>query len=417
MKLKAGALFYALVVSLLISIMVGFIIFISYLGNVESILSYDKERVIINAQSGIRLLLASPNDFPTDEPTEVDLYDEGKDLVTLERRNWGAYEMITATAKTKGLTHSKTALTGSFMGNKELVSLYLSDMDRPLSLCGRTEIKGLCQLPKSGVKRAYIEGQSFVGSTLIDGVMEESNRELPAVNSEVIDRNSSYLSFQSGNTDSLVSSEILIDQDSIFNSFINKTMLIQSKEPLFLIKGVISGNIKIVSSSSVFIGADVKLDELIVYAPQVTVERNFKGSVQIFASDSIHIGKEVELQYPSCLGLLGKESQPSFVVIDENVKIKGLVFSFKKVPDNLPLHISIAKGVEIFGEVFSYGSLDLKGDVYGTVATSKFLLQTPSSVYENHLLNATIDPTQLPIDFVGSGWYANKTHRVLKWIE
>ena len=67
--------------------------------------------------------------------------------------------------------------------------MYLADQNKPLSLTGRTQITGNCYLPKAGVKRAYIEGKSFVGNKLINGTKYNSNKTLPPINKELINEN------------------------------------------------------------------------------------------------------------------------------------------------------------------------------------------------------------------------------------
>ena len=60
----------------------------------------------------------------------------------------------------------------------------------------------------------------------------------------------------------------------------------------------------------------------------------------------------------------------------------------------------------------------MKGQVHGSLYTDKFLLSTPSSVYENHLLNATIDASALPASFVGVGLLnTNSEKKVVAWLE
>ena len=61
--------------------------------------------------------------------------------------------------------------------------------------------------------------------------------------------------------------------------------------------------------------------------------------------------------------------------------------------------------------------IELKGDVWGSVYCDKFILSTSSSVYENHLLDATIDFSRLSKHYVGINVLddaANK--KVIKWL-
>jgi len=60
--------------------------------------------------------------------------------------------------------------------------------------------------------------------------------------------------------------------------------------------------------------------------------------------------------------------------------------------------------------VYSNGFLELKGEVFGSVVCQSFILRTASSVYENHLLNTTIDITKLPKNYVGVNWLKKENH-------
>ena len=61
--------------------------------------------------------------------------------------------------------------------------------------------------------------------------------------------------------------------------------------------------------------------------------------------------------------------------------------------------------------------MDFKGKVYGALSCDHFLLTTPSSVYENHLLNAEIDPSLLSADFVGGDTHTENSKRdIVKWL-
>ncbi len=63
--------------------------------------------------------------------------------------------------------------------------------------------------------------------------------------------------------------------------------------------------------------------------------------------------------------------------------------------------LRLEKETELYSQIYSNGYVELKGSVFGSVVCAKFSLRSNSSLYDNHLLNATIDISKLPKDFVG----------------
>ena len=65
-------------------------------------------------------------------------------------------------------------------------------------------------------------------------------------------------------------------------------------------------------------------------------------------------------------------------------------------------NIQLSDGSSVEGLVYSKGYIDFKGNITGSLYCNGFILRTPSAVYENHLLNASINSTELPEFYVGN---------------
>lgn len=418
--LKAGSLFYAIVIALIIAVVSGMFILFSYYNRIQNIWIEQNQKLILNANSGLKLLLSSNEYLDLNSQKEIDLYGENTDSVRLERRHWGAFEIAVANAHFKNNSSLKAAIIGNNISTDKTTALFLADLDKPLSLCGNTQLSGTCYLPKAGVKRAYIEGQSFSGEKLVNGEIKESGNTLPEINQSLIESNRKYFQGVFETSDSLYDATITPIPDTVINSFKEQTKIIKSDQPIALINNYIRGNVRIISKTSVFIGASAKLEDIIVYAPQVIVEDGFTGNLQIFSSDSVAIGKECKLAYPSAINIIrtGSSKDNITIKIGEDTEILGVIFGYQESNTfRKNLLVSIDKGVKITGQVYVTGSVDLKGQIYGSLYCQKFVLVTPSSVYENHLLNAVIDITKLPASFVGVN-LVNKAIRkgVVKWL-
>jgi len=401
--LKASSLFYAIVISLIIALISSSLILFAYFNKQQFQRYLQYEKVIRNVDSGMNLLLGDDEAVPLNTELEVDLFQAGSDMVFLKRRSWGAFEVAVSKATFKGYTHKRVAQIGSNLFQDKEVALYLADQNKALSLCGNTEIKGTAYLPRAGVKRAYIEGQSFVGNQLIEGEVRESDKTVPDINMGMIDVNAAYLEGSYNAEDSVVNFAKAQDMDRLHRSFSQPTVLFFSEGPIDLGGQSYHGNIVFVSSASVYLSRNSDLKDVLIYAPEVIVEDGFSGTVQAFAGQVMNVGKNCRFEYPSVLGLINTYPEEGVALhLGEGSELSGVLFAYQKQSSRkLQLQLTIEKDALIRGQVYSSATVELKGAIHGSLACQRFMLRTPSSVYENHLLNAVIDPSLLSAHFVG----------------
>ena len=415
---KAASLVYAMVISVILAMLSSSLILLSYFTTSQIEYYSEMNRVQLNASSGMRLLLAEQKIINSQERKSLDLFGKGVDSVILEKRNWGAFEIGISNAYSKHHQFQQIAMMGGAYSEDSTIALYLEDEDKPLSLCGKTVLKGTCVLPKAGVKRAYIEGQNFVGERLVDGRTIESEKQLPAVSKMFLENITSFFMNHPNEEDNVVVYEET--KDSVVNSFVGNTIFLFSPDKIKIEKKKMIGNVVIISQKEIEIASDAILQDIIIYAPRIKVGRGFSGSLQIFASDTLVVEEDCKFIYPSVLGLFRTEKSVDnpAMILNEKVEVKGVVLGYQDKFDNRKnLSISIDNGCVIIGHVYCNGLLDLKGTVYGSVFCRKFILKTPSSVYENHLLNAVIDRTLLPTYFVGFGLFEEtKKKEIVKWL-
>ncbi|MBI4946040.1 MAG: hypothetical protein HY840_06530 [Bacteroidetes bacterium] len=416
--LKAGALIYTIGICLVIGILSSALILYSYYSRLEFLEYQLIEKVSLNANSGISLLLSNPGFAAIGETKTIDLFGEGGDSVKLERKTWGIFEVAVSEAFRKSIRSKKSALIGYRSDTSS--ALYLADRDKPLSLCGKVIIRGNCALPKAGVKRAYIEGQNFVGDKMIDGTVTSSEKNVPEMNKELIAQVQKITNDTYPDKDTVC----LIDEkgipDTLIRGFDKKTLFLVSNTAIRITNQHISGNVIIVSGKSITVGGDARLQDIILIARGILVQEKFTGAVQAFGTDSVVLEAGVSLTYPSVIGLIKETSsvQNPAIKIGENASVSGVLFAYQSTYDNRnQVKINIAKDAVIEGLVYSNGLVDLKGSIYGSLYASGLILSTPSSVYENHLLNATIDVTKLSPHFLGLN-LVSKTDKsgIVKWL-
>ncbi len=417
--IKAGALLYAMFLVIVITLISASFILVNYYNSAYVINVIKQEQLYQDVNSGINYGLSFYKEIPINKKTEIDLYDDEAHKVKLSKKNWGAFYIITVESSWKNKFVSKAVLVGNNINEGEKVALYLADQNKPLSLTGKTNIVGDCYLPKAGVKRAYIEGKSFVGNKLINGLKRNSSKILPAINEELIKENEIQFSIHNPE-DSLVDFELVMEKDSIINSFQNKTLVLHSPLPIEISNQVIEGNIIVKSGNKIVVKRSATITNAILYAKGIVLQHDFEGTVQLFASDSIVVEEDCHLRYPSVLALLGKGSTEITrkIVIGKDVEIKGAAFLYNENFDRKhQALIAIGEKSKITGQVYSSELLELRGEVYGGAFCKKLLLKTPSSVYENHLMDAVINREELSEHFIGVPLTETiAQQRIIKWL-
>lgn len=419
--IKASSLFYAVVISIIIAIVSSAIILFAYQSRIAVDNLQLQERLNLNAGSGINLLLSEQSIVPVNEFKFLDLFGSGEDSVFLQRKRWGAFEILISRAMFRNRQVERIAQSGSVPDQENAFSLYLCDEGKPLAICGDTKLRGNVFLPKAGVERAYIEGQHYSGAKLVYGTIRTSKNALPGLPKELLDDLQKLLKEKKqSDEDSVLTLSRSFSGDSIHNSFKNNTLILKSHGPVQLENSVYSGNIIILSDTLITVGATALLKDILIIAPKIIFKEDVKAQLQAFCSDSIIVHNNVSLRYPSVLGLISSNAARSCaIVLNEKDTLTGSIFAYQEVIDSYKrAGIRFRKNSVLIGQAYSSGYAEIQGSIYGSLMCSKLLLQTPSSVYENHLLNATVDQTVLPEYFTGISLLQEPAHKkVVKWLD
>jgi hypothetical protein len=401
--IKAGALYYAIFISFIVALLGGFFIMNVWMHHASTLNILTAERLERNVNSGILLAQEYPLLVSVNGKEDIDLFDDGNDNVSLTKTQWGGYCLMQAVAKSRLQQKSIIVLLGKDIFVNEKYALYLADKEQALSISGNTIIKGDCYLPKLGLRKAYIEGTSFRGKDLIVGKINNSASQLPSINDFMVKSTQDYLNQNFSSSDSLVDISILLKSNTLHNSFYEKTLVLNSKHWITLSNKSMDGNIRIISSKGVTIKSSFKANDIIIYAPRIEVEKGFTGNLQLFANDTIMINDGVSLLFPSVAAILSSPNSKAFISIGKGSEILGdVLLSVSGNYRNSRAECIVNEDAIITGRIYCGGKLGLKGSVHGTIYTNGFVLRTKGSIYENHLLNATINFSALPAFYCGS---------------
>jgi hypothetical protein len=404
--IRSSALYISLIVSILIVLVCGSMLMIGYTYKMQERKQQRTSVLSGNISSGMEVLLLES--FSTDSLQKLSLFGTDQDSVLLLKKSWGIYQSAVVKSWIGTDTLKKAFLIGSALTDT-LKVLYLADEDRPMSISGKSLIKGTAYLPKSGIKAAYVESSGYNDKTLVYGKIKDSGRALPDPDAALMKNLQEMLSEldQREQQKGSASGRSADLPDTVTNSFFNPIKRIRAgKEALILSRIRASGNVIISSDSLIVVAADASLDGVILAAPQVRIESNFKGNVQVLASDSIMVGDSVRLDYPSALMVLKNDTAKfqARISVGKNSVISGQLFAWEKERSLLMPIISIGEHSLIKGEVWSQGyvALSKTSEVWGSVSAIRLMARVSSAIYENYLIDVRLDKSRLPKYYLSS---------------
>ncbi|MCB0395295.1 MAG: hypothetical protein KDD36_01500 [Flavobacteriales bacterium] len=410
--LKASSLIYALAVALLIAALSSSFILLSYLFNVQTLRMDERARESRNTLSGLYLMLGE--DAPGQQATEVDLYGDGSDNISVRRYPWGVFEVAVAQTLTRNVAE-RAVLMGRKPGPDSDYALYLSDRNRALSVCGKTLVRGKAYLPEAMVKRAYIEGKSFDGQRLIDGVTSKSDKAVKPPDTDALGELDRQMTERFSTEDSLY---IFADNQPILNMHQSFTAPPRVITGTSIVVGDVDllGHIVIQADRKISVLRSAHLKQVLLIAPIIEIESGFNGSLQALATEDIIVGEDCQLAYPSALVLrsqkTGKES--SEVRMEKNASVGGVIFVMPRERNSRTL-VVLGEETTLTGQVYVQGNAQVQGTIHGNLTVDELILKTPSSVYQNHLLDAVIDRESLSDFYVGAALWPDAAEK--KWVQ
>jgi hypothetical protein len=415
--IRASALYLVIVIALVIGVLCSSLIVVAYFYRSEYQRKFRYDRLENNLNSGINILLASP-DSAYARQTTFSLFNRSDDSVSIQKSVWGAYNIFTVKSFIQNDTLFRTFLTANAVDSAKWSAIYIADDDRPISVSGKTSITGNVFIPKAGIQTAYIDGKAYTGDKrIVIGEKRTSEKKLPVLDTDrlkLLDKDFSTKGTTLGNKDSLTW------------SFLKEIKIIDFKNEEQTLKHLdLKGNILLHSDTTLIIDSTVLLNNVLVFARSIIVKDGFHGSCQLFATDSISIGKDCHFSYPSCLGII-RSNAPKIISqakisIGENTTFSGLIFTSEKKPGSLKPMISINKKDTIRGQIYSQDALALKDKavIYGSVFTNRFVYQNSFTLYENYLINTTFNSKNISPYYLASPVtpVASKKKKILKWLE
>lgn len=409
--LKAGAMTYAIVLSIIVGAFCLSLVWISTAHRNTRSIFRNKERLLVNSLTATDFVLNSENH------SDEKLLLLNNDTVYTTKSTWGVFNYATIKAFKRKDTLNRALFTGVKVIDETFPALYIINNDKSLKLSGNTILKGTIYVPKKGVERAFIQGKSFSNRDLYQGTEKKSEKQLPSLNYYI-----SNLDFERIISEKEVVHLDVLPQDSVF-SFQKATNLYEKSIPIS-IRERLMGNLIIASKDSIIVSNSASLDNVILVAPKVRFEAGFEGSVQVFAEKGVVLEENVILNYPSSIYLKDEDSDfrrndTVKVEIKKDAHLLGGILMTSTSPDfrNL-IKLDIEDDASVVGLIYNQGETQLRGKIIGSIYTTRFYLNTKSSSYTNHLLDAEINSRKLPDYFIYPNWLEGNElkEEIIQWL-
>ena len=383
-KLHGGALYIAILVSIVIGIILCLFILLARYNQRHVTVYTQNAQLYYNLQSAFEISQSAY--FTKDKNNTWIKNTVNDDSTKIKKQQWGAYLLISAVTKNRHRYLSQAGLYGIAMSPD--TGLLVADNSRPVGLSGTIIFRSNCYLPKAGIKPAYVEGQSYNGNTQNNAFIKTGAYQVPAASETLIAALQELQGHANPDADSITGS-----LPGIFSrSFASKTVAWQTSAAK--LSGMrLENNIKIICGD-VEIDSSCHLQNVLIICNKVRFKEAFKGKVHVIARDSIVCEKKCVFNYPSSFVLLpgNKNSEELlYIQFNEDCKFTGGILALNTQESRQKVFIKLHAKSEINGFLYSSGYLHLEGTVNATAICNKLMLKTPSAVYENHILGCSID--------------------------
>ncbi|AMR33712.1 hypothetical protein A0256_20885 [Mucilaginibacter sp. PAMC 26640] len=417
MKLKASALYMVIIIALVIAVICSSLIVAAYFYRLQYQNSFKYNTLQLNLGSATNILLTDTS-YAYQDGRTTDLFKQQSDSVFLRRIPWGILDIGIACAFSKSDTLYNVFSIGKEIDSARWSALYVIDQDRPISVSGKTLIKGDAYLPKPGIREAYLENRGYEGDKrLVIGKIKNSARELPVLSPQRV-----ALLRQILDTAFPRSTSTLLTDSNSFRSTLKYIYLGKSAVTLNDIS--LQGNIMIVSDTTITIGTDARLDNVIISARKIIVDNDFHGRCQLFAKDTLSIGERCVFTYPSCLATMRfhpRVNSRAVLHIGKRTVINGTVLLWQDFVSEPSPILELTENAKVVGQIYSQGAFSYKEGtvINGSLYTSRFLYQTVYSAYENYLVGSTIDASKLSRYYLTGMLLpaSGPKNKIMQWLE
>lgn len=410
-KVKAYALVYVLLTTLLIASICAFLLLNLSLHYEQRSRSKHFSR-LVHEQDQIFRLLKSKHFHFTEENIEKlneSTFDPGIKS-EVKHSKWGLFDLLKVQSRLGGDTLSQVALMGIKDYPYKQACLFLADNNVPLNISGNAFLKGDAFLPSSGIRAALVNGRSYQREETVFGQIYPSNAELPELNTD-------FLELPEGNT--FQNAVEITWTDSLERSFLEETVILDWNSPTALSGMTLKGNIVLRSEDTLRIGDHNCLEDILIIAPVIEFHgRNAHYRLQAFARKGIYLAEGTKLNYPSVLFMDHDGNQNGQITLEAGSSMSGMIYAKQDYPKSPEVIVHIGEDSDFKGLLYSLGNTELCGNLQGTLMTGNLQYRFGDNVYRSFIVNSEVDARRLSAAFGVADLYDTKHHKIImQWLE
>jgi hypothetical protein len=293
--------------------------------------------------------------------------------------------------------------------------IYSPDNNTPLYLVGNTKLEGTAYVSERKFSTGYINRRGYEGEKLISGEVRKSEADIPRIDTVLLHAAHSLLAGGQKSYRINTLSQFPFRQQFSFRG--TDTNLYFSDQSID-VSDSIGGNLIVQSSIKIRVTGNARLNDVILIAPEIDIDKGFEGSVQCFATHSITIGSDCKLKYPSALVLLESEKD-SLIVVGQNTLMEGIVV-IPGIDQSISsdAKFTLMNKAVLHGMAYVNGEADIRGAIWGHITAKQFIAMSGSSEYRSHILDAEITDQKRSRSMPGSLLWANTNElTIAKWLE
>lgn len=429
-SLKASALFYVLLLSSLVAIiltaMISIWVFYRGVQQRDDALS----ALTRSADSGMSFLLSQPfagggewsatGYFSPLVAGSLQFMEGSKEILQsshafleLSSVNWGLLRSLSVTAHStlKGIpVLRKNALVGYAYQPK--LGLLLPNNRQPLTLTGSSYLRADVQIGEVRINTANLNGTPYSGGTPFMG------RSLPYTEGDEAINTFPNIQFTVPTGGRADLSEIVTEQSFQYPPLVSPLVKVLS-----LVGKNIRGKVVLRADSLIYVDKTTTLEDVILVAPTIQIDDDFSGSFQAFATHNILVGERVNLTYPSymCLSvpLVGPRGFKGEIRCGDQFSLAGGLFLVRPPRGRINPYLVIGEQSFVRGTISCQGTVEIQGEMLGTIRAENFLYRADLRERINYIHNFQFEgPEPNP----GAPWAAplieTPAHKTIaKWVD
>lgn len=385
-KVQGGALYIAVLISIIIGIMLSLFLLMARYNQRTVVIYNQKSQLSENLNSAFEISKSKYFNGNVNSQWQKNLFSDDSTRIT--KLQWGAYTVVTAETKNRHERLQQACLFGTFMPAD--TALIIADNGRPVGLCGKIRFSANVFLPKAGIKPAFIEGQSYQPSPANSAFIKSISGNIPELSAEMKSTLLNMLQKKPESNDSVVGNINPVESGSFFQ----RTIVHQL--PAGKLSNIkLKNNIKLLCVGDLEVDSTCKFDNVLIVCRKVRFKEGFSGSVHVIASDSIITGSNCTFGFPSSFVLAGQDNNVLLksILFGEKNYFAGGIVAFSENPTiQTKMFVQLGSSCKTLGLIYCSDYVNAAGTVNATIIAKSLLLKTPSAVYENHLLDCELDP-------------------------